>query len=604
MNMEELIGYLFVYFTGESEVGEQVYFSVSEDGLHWNDLNNFNPVLISSIGEKGVRDPFVIRSADGEKYYIIATDLRIATGKGWHKAQYEGSRSIVIWESTDLVNWSEERSVEVGVPGAGCVWAPEVIYDSKTDDYMVFWASMVKDEGEIEAKQKIYCAKTKDFRTFSKTEKYIERENHVIDTTIVEEDGYYYRISKDESTKNIKIDKGTDLMHGPYTPVTTPQLEHLYGVEGPAAFQLNGGTEWCLMVDQFATNGGYLPLITSDLSSGEFEILDRSKYDMGKNIKRHGSVLRLTKKEYQSLNDAFGCKNPIIKGQFADPDIVQFGDTYYIYPTTDGFSHWSGTQFHAFSSKDRMHWKDEGVILDVASEEVPWAVGSAWAPAIAHKDGKYYFYFCAKRADKQSCIGVAVSDSPTGAFRAQQEPLITPELIVSEKIQMSQTIDPSIFKDQDGAAYLFFGNGDCAVGLLNEDMVSIQSGTMRQIEGAYDFREAIIAIKRDGIYHFTWSCDDTGSENYHINYGISNSVYGPIEFKYTVLQKNTEIDALGTGHHSILKVNNKDEYYMAYHRFKTPLGEYLHEQGCHREVCLDRLEFSSEGLIMPIKLTE
>jgi hypothetical protein len=299
--MNEFTGYLFVYFTGESEMGEQVYFSVSKDGLHWEDLNNGRPVLVSDIGEKGVRDPFIIRSVEGDRYYIIATDLRIASGKGWTWAVTKASRSVAVWESKDLADWSREELIEVGIPEAGCVWAPEAIYDEKNQDYMMFWASNVKEDGDVEAKQRIYCAKTKDFRTFTRAMKYIERDNHVIDTTIVEEGGWFYRISKDETTKNIRIDKGQDLVSGPFIPVSAPELEKIIGVEGPFAFRLIDSGKWCLMVDQFQTNGGYLPLIADTLAGGNFKVLDRSSYDMGGTKKRHGSVLKLTQKEYDTL---------------------------------------------------------------------------------------------------------------------------------------------------------------------------------------------------------------------------------------------------------------------------------------------------------------
>lgn len=76
-------GYLLAHFIGEQPDGEQVYFSYSEDGLHWKDLNGGQPVLRSDLGEKGVRDPFIIRSPLDHHFYIIATDLRIASGKGW-----------------------------------------------------------------------------------------------------------------------------------------------------------------------------------------------------------------------------------------------------------------------------------------------------------------------------------------------------------------------------------------------------------------------------------------------------------------------------------------------------------------------------------------
>ena len=168
---------------------------------------------------------------------------------------------------------------------------------------------------------------------------------------------------------------------------------------------------------------------------------------------------------------------------------------------------------------------------------------------------------------------------------------------------MSQTIDPAVFTDDDGKVYLLFGNGYPGIVQLNDDMVSLKEDSMRQIIGAEDFREAIMVIKKDGIYHFTWSCDDTGSEDYHVNYGTSDSIYGPIEFKYAILSKDLKNDILGTGHHSILNINNTNEYYIAYHRFATPLENYpdQKEKGFHREVCLDKLEFNAEGLLRPVR---
>ena len=97
-------GYLFAHFTGEHKDGEQIYFSVSRDGLHWKDLNGGKPVLYSGLGTRGVRDPFLVRDPGKKKFYLIATDLRIESGCGWEKAQYEGSRDLIVWESEDLVH--------------------------------------------------------------------------------------------------------------------------------------------------------------------------------------------------------------------------------------------------------------------------------------------------------------------------------------------------------------------------------------------------------------------------------------------------------------------------------------------------------------------
>lgn len=297
-------GYLFVHFTGESPEGEQVYFALSRDGLRWGDLNGGRPVLWSDVGEKGIRDPFVLRSEIDGCFYIIATDLRIAEGKGWNVAQYEGSTKMVVWKSEDLISWSSPWTVDVSVPGAGCVWAPEAIYDSGREEYLVFWASMVKEAGETEGKQRIYASYTRDFVSFTEPVKYIEREHHVIDTTIMEEDGVYYRFSKDETTKNIRVDCGRELM-GEFAGIQSDVLDELMGAEGPAVFPLRERGKWCLIVDRFAENLGYLPLICTDLKKCDFVVQESGEYDMGENCKRHGSVLVLNEKEYQRLEAHF-----------------------------------------------------------------------------------------------------------------------------------------------------------------------------------------------------------------------------------------------------------------------------------------------------------
>lgn len=297
----EYKGYLFVHFTGESETGEQIYFSVSKDGLHWTDLNNGQPVITSKICEMGVRDPFILRNRLDNKFYIISTDLRIANGKGWGAAQYEGSRNLIVCSSENLTDWTEVEAVEVGIAGAGCVWAPEAIYDEKKGEYLVFWASMVKKDGDSDHKQCIYSSYTKDFKNFSKPELYIEKENHVIDTTILEWKGVYYRFSKDETTKNIIADKSENVKDGPFTRLICPNVESLLGVEGPAGFKFNDREEWCLMVDRFAEGTGYLPIVTTDMASGEFRVLNPEEYDMGMTRKRHGSVLNITLEEYDRL---------------------------------------------------------------------------------------------------------------------------------------------------------------------------------------------------------------------------------------------------------------------------------------------------------------
>jgi len=295
-----MTAYLFVHFIGEEKDGEQIYFSVSQDGLHWKDLNNARPVLFSQTGTCGVRDPFPVRNPKTGVIYLLATDLRIEAGKGWKVAQENGSRSIIVWETKDLVHWTKERSCEVGLPAAGCVWAPEAVFDKEKEAFLVFFASKVKNQGEADGKYRIYATYTKDFKEFSETFLYMEKEKDIIDTTILESEGCCYRISKDETDKKLILEKADSLM-GEFVRIDSPVLTALEGVEGPEGYLLPDGKTWCLIADQFMAGKGYLPMLTENLSSGDFRILSSEEYDMGKTKKRHGGVLQITDEEYERL---------------------------------------------------------------------------------------------------------------------------------------------------------------------------------------------------------------------------------------------------------------------------------------------------------------
>ena len=293
------MAYLFVHFTGEHEDGEQVYFSVSRDGLFWDDLNRGAPVLRSNIGEGGVRDPFLFRDSASGKFRLLATDLCIHRGKGWGTAQFAGSRSLILWESDDLIHWSEPRSVTLAPENAGCAWAPEAIFDEERGETMVFWASMVQYEGDPAPKQRIFRSYTKDFASFTPAELYLEREGHVIDMTIVRDGGWYYRFSMNNGT----LFERARRLNDPFERVPSPFLDALTGVEGPECYRLPDG-RWCLIEDRYARGLGYLPLVTDELASGIFAEAER--YDLGRSRKRHGGVLAIQEEEYERLRNAFG----------------------------------------------------------------------------------------------------------------------------------------------------------------------------------------------------------------------------------------------------------------------------------------------------------
>lgn len=278
---------------------------------------------------------------------------------------------------------------------------------------------------------------------------------------------------------------------------------------------------------------------------------------------------------------------PVIKGKYADPNIARFGDTYYIYPTTDG-QKWMSTYFKCFSSKDLEHWTDEGIILDLA--DVSWAESKAWAPTIAEANGKYYFYFTA-----QDRIGVAVSDAPTGPFKdALGKPLI------ENGIYDTYEIDPAAFKDTNGAHYLYFGNGRCYAIRLNNDMISLDTATAKDITPrgeTTEFREGVFVFKRGDTYHLTWSVNDTRSPDYQVHAATGPTPFGPF-----TLQTNNPIlfrdgVSLGTAHHSVVE-NPDGSFAICFHRFAVPGGD-----GMNRETCIAPLTFDAQDNIERVDIS-
>jgi hypothetical protein len=298
-------GYLFTTFKGEqSPMTEQIYFGLSQDGLAWSALNQGEPVLVSKLGEKGVRDPYILRAHDNKKFFLIATDLSINLNNNWTRAQRAGSKSIVIWESDDLVKWGEPRLVKVAPDDAGCTWAPEAIYDEATKDYMVYWAS--KTQGDNFAKHRIWAARTKDFKEFSKPEIYIEKTNTVIDTDIIREGNKYYRFTKDELTKTVTMES-SDKIAGTWADVPGFSLAGITGYEGPACFQLTPATvgktaTWCLLLDYYSRGQGYKAWTTDNLASGKFTANDKITFPFRF---RHGSILALSPEEYERVKTAY-----------------------------------------------------------------------------------------------------------------------------------------------------------------------------------------------------------------------------------------------------------------------------------------------------------
>ncbi|USP72896.1 glycoside hydrolase family 43 protein [Curvularia clavata] len=626
--LEPFQGYAFAYFTGNSIAGEKIYMAASQgnNALKWTELNGGQPVLASTQGTKGLRDPFVIRSNEGDKFFLLATDLSIGSGTSWGDAVKFGSLYLEIWESNDLKTWSKQRHVKVSPSNAGNTWAPEAYYDSSIGSYVVFWASSLYDASDVNRTGPTYhrmlYVTTRDFVTFSEPKVWQDAGMSRIDTTVIKEGSTYYRFTKDEGGTGTNC---ADIIQESSTSFLAPvsgwtRVAACIGknagtsaVEGPTVFKANdgdvNGKKFYLFVDEY-TNRGYIPLETTDIAKPSWKV--SASYSLPRSP-RHGTVIPVTAAELAGLRSGLSSReatvaargssrlstrsSPVLPGLYADPNIVVFGKEYYIYATTDGFAGWGGNVFYTWKSPDLVSWarsEKPFLTLNGTSGNVPWATGNAWAPTIIERGGKYYFYFSGQNAKyNRKTIGVAVANSPEGPFTAQPEAMI----LNNESLKTGQAIDPAVFRDPTtGKYYIFWGNGTPALyAELADDMVSLKNGTIRSISGLTDFREGIFVNYRKGLFHLTYSIDDTGSENYRVGYATSTSVDGPWTYRGVILQKNTTLGILATGHSSIINVPGTDDWYIAYHRFHIPDGD-----GTHRETTIDRVYFDASGFIKPV----
>lgn len=288
--------------------------------------------------------------------------------------------------------------------------------------------------------------------------------------------------------------------------------------------------------------------------------------------------------------------NPVFHGWYADPEGAVFGDRFWIYPTYSA-PYNQQTFLDAFSSPDLVTWTRHQRILD--TNRVTWAWRAMWAPSIVKHHGKYFLFFGANDIQKDSepgGIGVAVADRPEGPFRDYLgKPLI-------DKFHNgAQPIDQFAFRDKDGQFYLFYGGWrHCNVARLKDDFTGFEphaDGTVFKEVTPEGYVEGPFMFIRNGKYYFMWSEGGWTGPNYSVAYAISDSPLGPFQRIGKILQQDPTV-ATGAGHHSVIQIPGKDEYYIVYHR--RPLGE---RDGNHRVTCIDRMEFDENGLIKPVKIT-
>ncbi|QSR28335.1 hypothetical protein CFH99_22180 [Nocardioides aromaticivorans] len=331
-------GYAFAYFAGEStDDGEKIYLGASRgnDPLDYDELNDGQPVLESAFGEKGLRDPFVIRSHEGDRFYLLATDLKAYPAVDFGQAQETGSKYMEIWESTDLVHWGNQRHVKVSSDYAGNTWAPEAFYDEEAGEYVVYWASALYPTTDTAGRdintqyQQMMYATTRDFVTFSDPKPWINVKRGtgkgMIDATVVQDGDTFYRLVKDEAYMIPRQERSTDLratVTGSLpTTTSTPGWQLVKekigygqanpwggtftGGEGPTVFRDNEDPDrWYLFIDQPSYHGGqgYLAFTTDDIGSGSWTSVPTADLPSSP---RHGTVIPVTQAELDTLRAGY-----------------------------------------------------------------------------------------------------------------------------------------------------------------------------------------------------------------------------------------------------------------------------------------------------------
>lgn len=282
--------------------------------------------------------------------------------------------------------------------------------------------------------------------------------------------------------------------------------------------------------------------------------------------------------------------NPIIRDRFtSDPAVLVHEGRVYLYTGHDEAGpedeRFIMRDWRCYSSDDMINWRDEGVPLSL--EAFDWARSDAWASQVIERNGRFYWYAPMYHKEIPGfSIGVAVSDSPTGPFEdARGSALITNDMTTDVDIFWDD-IDPTVFIDDDGQAYLFWGNQRCRYVKLKENMIEMD-GPIVNVP-LPKFTEAPWIHKHEGTYYLSYAYDFPEK----IAYATSDSITGPYEFRGII---NETVPDSPTNHQAIIEFKGK--WYMFYHNAALPGG------GEHRRsVCVEELHHNPDGTIRPITM--
>ena len=592
----EYAGYLFAYFEGrgEPEKQEQLRFAVSTDAVNWTALNGNRPIIASDTISKsgGIRDPHILRGEDGKSFYMVATDM-FTVKYGWDE-----NPGIVMLRSEDLIHWTHAyvdlaETYPENFGDAHWVWAPQTIFDPEIGKYMVYFTLNRKGSGGLVT---YYAYANDDFNGFeSEPQVLFSARYGSIDNDIIYKDGtwhlFYKGNTKDEGGREVKngIQQATSAsLHGPGAEdfVYLDAYAGKTPVEGSSIFKLNGEERYVLMYDLY-TSGRYEYQTSDDLY--RFDSIPRP---FNKDFHpRHGSVISITRQEMDALRQRWGkygfqaTGNPIITHKHtADPAAMVSRDTLWLFTGHDSEGNQSGYKLKdwcVFSTTDMVNWTEYPTPLRVA--DFAWdRTGAAYAAHAVERDGKYYYFI----STNGSGIGVAVADRPEGPYRdAIGHPLLTNE-DCSGATHSWVCIDPAVFIDDDGQAWIFWGNRICYCARLKDNMTEIEGPIKRIDFDGFAFTEAPWVHKHNGRYYLSYA---TGWPE-KIAYAMADRVDGPYEYKGII----SEIAGnSNTTHPSIVEYRGK--WYFFTHNGGLPDGTSY-----SRSVCMEPLEYNADGTIRKI----
>ncbi|ORX41758.1 hypothetical protein BCR36DRAFT_172293 [Piromyces finnis] len=278
----------------------------------------------------------------------------------------------------------------------------------------------------------------------------------------------------------------------------------------------------------------------------------------------------------------------------ADPAPMVYGDTLYLYTTHDENNlknnFYTMLDWYVFSTKDMVNWTNHGKIFSL--DDISWADDRAWAPQAIERNGKFYLYCPVHKTNGGMAIAVGVSDKPTGPFKDIGHPLV-------DEGDWND-IDPTVFIDDDGQAYLYFGNPELRYVLLNEDMISINKSVgVKKIKmteeafgkGSHDtgttYGEGPYFYKRNGIYYMAYAAFRQGKNIESLGYSTSTSPTGPWKYGGPLM---TEEGGAFTVHPGI--VDFKGHSYLFYHTGELPGGGDF-----HRSVGFAEFRYNKDGSI-------